>query len=180
LEADLRVALGVEELGRLQMGRQVLVLDADRVGAHGADELGLAVLVDVERGVEVLESATEGRDDHVLDREPRSRMNLVELPGPGRKLFGCYRHGVQSFRVVGMIACASTIARNRTAVRFALYLERVDYPDRAPDRPRAGAARPRRRDVRARRRRAQPGPDPRRRRTAVRPTRRRERVDGRD
>ena len=52
LEADLRVLLGVEELGRLQVRDEVLVLDDDGVDRDGADELGAAVLVDGQLGVE--------------------------------------------------------------------------------------------------------------------------------
>src|SRR4051794_14557627 len=58
--ADLRVLLGVEEVRRLEVAGQVLVLDDDRVGLDGAGQLGGAALVDGQRGVEVLEAATEG------------------------------------------------------------------------------------------------------------------------
>src|SRR3954451_4903195 len=57
LVAKLGVVLDVEEVRRLEVSGQVLVLDDDRVGVHGADQLGLAVLAHFERGVEVLEAA---------------------------------------------------------------------------------------------------------------------------
>ena len=68
-EGDVRVTLGVEEVRRLQVGGQVLVLDGDRVGADAALEAQRAVLGGGQRRVVVLEAAAEGRDDHVLDGE---------------------------------------------------------------------------------------------------------------
>ena len=54
-ERELRVLLDVEEVRRAEVALQVLVLDDDRAGVDGADELG-AVLGDGERGVEVTRS----------------------------------------------------------------------------------------------------------------------------
>src|SRR3954447_5344347 len=51
-ELDLRVLLGVEEVRRLQVAGEVLVLDDDRVGVDRAVEVGVAVLVDRELGGE--------------------------------------------------------------------------------------------------------------------------------
>src|SRR3954447_23188855 len=44
LVAELGVVLDVEEVRRLEMRGEVLVLDHDRIGVHGADETGRAVL----------------------------------------------------------------------------------------------------------------------------------------
>src|SRR3954453_12995072 len=79
-EGHVRVALGVEEVRRLQMGGQVLVLDRDRVRGHAALEAQGAVLVGGEGGVEVLKTAPEGRDDHVLDGEAHVGVDLVHGP----------------------------------------------------------------------------------------------------
>ena len=68
------MALGVEEVGRLQVGGQVLVLDDDRADVDGADELVPSVSV----ASNVLEAAAEGRDDHVLDGEARRWSERVE------------------------------------------------------------------------------------------------------
>src|SRR4051812_17745195 len=125
LVAQLGVVLDVEEVSRLQVGGQVLVLDDDRVGLHGADELRLAVLADLERRVEVLEAAAEGRDDHVLDREARARMNLVELPRSGRDLLlSCYRHFSASVESSctepsAQVIAYATVSHNRTVVRMS-------------------------------------------------------------
>src|SRR3954454_7892715 len=97
LVAELGVVLGVEEVRRLEVCRQVLVLHDDRVGVDRPDQLRLPVLADLERGVEVLEAAAECRDDHVLHGEARARMDLVELPGAGRNLLlSCYSHFLAS------------------------------------------------------------------------------------
>jgi hypothetical protein len=68
--AELRMALGVEELRRLQVCGEVLVLDDDRADVDNADELAVD-----ERRVELLEAPAEGRDDHVLDGERGARVD---------------------------------------------------------------------------------------------------------
>ena len=77
------IALGVEELGRAEVGPEVLVLDLDRADLDGAREARAAVIVDGQRRVEVLEAAAEGRDDHVLDGEAGARVHGVEPVGAG-------------------------------------------------------------------------------------------------
>ena len=81
-EADLREPLGVEEVGRLEVAGEVLVLDV-----HARD-LGRAleadrVLADDEGGVDLAEAALE-RPAEVLDLEADSGVHRVELPGAGR------------------------------------------------------------------------------------------------
>src|SRR5207248_6405031 len=56
-EADLRVALAVEEVRGLQVTREVLVLDYDRIDVDVALESRRAILADVEGAVVVLEAA---------------------------------------------------------------------------------------------------------------------------
>src|SRR5947209_10799414 len=83
-EADLRVALDVEEIGRAEMALEVRVLDHDRAGVHGADELG-GPRIDGQGGVELLEPAAERGYAHVLDGEAGRRVSGIEVPGPDRK-----------------------------------------------------------------------------------------------
>ena len=98
LETQLVVALAVEEVRRLQVAGEVLVLHDDRRRIDGSDELGRAVHGH-ERGVEVLEPAPEGSDRHVLHGEAGRGMDLVELPGTYWEPLLCgllveHRHGV--------------------------------------------------------------------------------------
>ena len=79
LEAKLGVALDVEELGRLEVRREVLVLDVDArdLGRPGQPRVG-------EGGVDLAELAAE-RAAHVGDLEADRGMNRVEVPGAGRQ-----------------------------------------------------------------------------------------------
>src|SRR3954471_21167729 len=77
LEGQLRMALGVEEVGRLQMGLEVRVLDLDARDLRGA----LQGAVDHGR-VEVRERAGE-RARHVVDGKADVRVDLVDGPGAG-------------------------------------------------------------------------------------------------
>src|SRR3954470_3174286 len=126
LVAELGVVLDVEEVRRLEVGGEVLVLDDDRVRVHDPDEMRRAVLADLEGGVEVLEAATEGRHDHVLDREARARVDLVQLPTARRDLLlGCYCHLDASVSALGFeplrlkVVAHATVAENRTVVRMS-------------------------------------------------------------
>jgi hypothetical protein len=92
-EVDLGVVRAVEEVGRLQVTREVLVFDDDRVDRDCPLEARLAVLTDREGAVVVLETAAEVRDDHVLDGKADMRVDLVDAPGPGGDvLLGCNAH----------------------------------------------------------------------------------------
>src|SRR5207253_10951530 len=92
LEGELRMALGVEEVGRLQMGVQVLVLDVD---ARDPGRAGQAWTVAVRHqgGLDVPEVSAEG-PDQVADLEADRRMDRIESPGAGGdSLPGCCRDG---------------------------------------------------------------------------------------
>src|SRR3954454_12494181 len=125
-ERDLGVALGVEEVRRLQVAGQVLVLDDDRVGVDRAVEVGRAVLAHREARVEVLEAAAEGRDDHVLDRESGGGVDAVVLVGAGGKAdAGASRDGAH-------LQCSPGDCVSRTAVRFLLDSTVARQTDRGP------------------------------------------------
>jgi hypothetical protein len=83
LEADLRVLLAVEELRRLEVRREVLVLDDDAVDRNGPDQAGAAVLVDGELGAQRGEAAAERRE-HVLDGETGRGVDGIGRVGTGR------------------------------------------------------------------------------------------------
>src|SRR5205085_7575003 len=78
-EAELRVALDVEELGRGEVRREVLVLDVD---ARHLCRAGHAAVGD--RRLDLAELTAE-RAAHVRDLEPDRGMHRVELPGAGRQ-----------------------------------------------------------------------------------------------
>src|SRR4051812_28965677 len=82
LEAELRVALGIEEVRRLQMALEVRVLDLHAGDLRGAlqDTVG-------RRSVEVGERAGE-RPGHVVDRKADVRVDLVDGPGAGGYCLG--------------------------------------------------------------------------------------------
>ena len=84
LEAKLGVALGVEEVGRLQVLGQVFVPDDDRARVDGADELGGAVLLPrgtrVTRGMAFTAVRADGR---VLRGEFRNRLGKGYTPVDG-------------------------------------------------------------------------------------------------
>src|SRR5262249_43386138 len=78
-ERDLGMALGIEEVGRLEVSLQVLVLHLDALDARLADELAV-----LQRGLEVRQLTREGGDAEVLDREADARVDRIGLPGAGR------------------------------------------------------------------------------------------------
>jgi hypothetical protein len=94
------VALGVEELGRLQVGSEVLVLDRDRLDRDRADELRGAVLAHDQLGVHAGEAAAE-RGEHVLDGEAGGRVDAVVRVGGGRNGGGQSGHVVSPLRRFG-------------------------------------------------------------------------------
>ena len=79
-EADLRVAVAVEEIGGFQVTGEVLVLDDDRVDVDRSLQARRAVLAGEELSVVILEASAKRRDDHVLDGEPNMRVDRVDLP----------------------------------------------------------------------------------------------------
>src|SRR5262249_35033009 len=78
-ERDLGMTLGVEEVGRLEVGLQVLVLDLDALDARLADELAV-----LEGRLEVRQLTGEGGDAEVLDSEADARVDGIGLPRAGR------------------------------------------------------------------------------------------------
>src|SRR4051812_19490327 len=78
-EADLRVALGVEEVRALEVAGELVDGDVD---ARNLDRAGEDPVL--ERGVDLLEGTTERRDAGVLDREGGLAVDRVEGPGAGR------------------------------------------------------------------------------------------------
>src|SRR5439155_4710860 len=81
-EAELRVPLGVEEVGRLQVGGEVLVPDIDARDPGAALERG-ALALDRELGSDLVELALEP-PGQVGNLEVDPRVNGVEAPGSGR------------------------------------------------------------------------------------------------
>src|SRR4051794_3287773 len=75
LEAELGAALGVEEVGTLEVSLEVLVLDLDRGDLRGARQDTIADL-----RVEVVERAGKGAG-HVVDGKADVRVDLVDGPG---------------------------------------------------------------------------------------------------
>src|SRR4051812_31013461 len=82
LEGQLGAALGVEEVGRLEVLFEVLVLDLDRRDLRGAleDTVG-------HRRIEVRERAGESAG-HVVDRKADVGVNLVRRPSSGGYYLG--------------------------------------------------------------------------------------------
>src|SRR2546421_2521049 len=78
-EAELRVPLGVEEVGRLQMGREVLVPHVHTRDLRRALERR-ALSFDGQLGSDLVELPLE-RPGEVANLEVDSRMNGVEIPG---------------------------------------------------------------------------------------------------
>ena len=83
-EAELGMALGVEEVGRLQVGRQVLVLDVDARRPWPRPRGSPRIVVDDQLGLDLAELALE-RADEVLDLEADRGVDRVELPGAGQR-----------------------------------------------------------------------------------------------
>ena len=79
VEADLRVALGIEEVRREQMRADVLVVDRDRVDCDAALERDLAARDD-ELGVDGLEGAAKDGDACVVDFEVGVGVDRVDRP----------------------------------------------------------------------------------------------------
>src|SRR5207253_9685987 len=76
------VSLGVEEVGRLEMGREVFVLDVHaRDLGHALERRALGV--DGQLGSDLVELPLE-LPGEVADLEVDPRMNGVEVPGTGR------------------------------------------------------------------------------------------------
>src|SRR5919197_94039 len=82
VERDLRRALGVEEVGRLKMPVQVLVLHLHAGRGNGAAEVDAAVLRPHQLAGHGRTAAAECAGD-VIDREAGVRMDWIEVPGPG-------------------------------------------------------------------------------------------------
>src|SRR5262249_48930040 len=82
VERDLGRALCIEEVRRLKMAAQVLLLDRDAGDRNRPGQRGAAVLTHDELGVDRREAAAERAGD-VLHREARVGMNWVEVPCPG-------------------------------------------------------------------------------------------------
>jgi hypothetical protein len=82
LEAQLRMALGIEEVRREQVPRQRLVVSRDALDARGSGEPTVG-----DRRVEVLEAAAKRRHAHVANGEDDRRVNRVGRPGAGRDGF---------------------------------------------------------------------------------------------
>ena len=82
VEAEFGVLLDVEELGRLEMGGEVLVLHVHARDLCGALERR-AIGVDGEVGPDLVESALE-RSGEVGNLEVHRRVNGIEAPGTGR------------------------------------------------------------------------------------------------
>src|SRR5215217_2411836 len=114
VERELRVLLRVEELGRLQVRREVLVLDLDGVGADLAVEHGVAGLVDAQDALELLERATEARNE-VLDGEVGGAVDGHAVVGARRNRGGAGIDGAH-----GGVSLPVAL---RTAVRFLLNAE---------------------------------------------------------
>src|SRR5207253_1063314 len=81
-ETELRVPLGVEEVGRLEMGREVLVPHVHARNLRGALERR-ALAFDGQLGSDLVELPLE-RPGEVGNLEVDPRMNGVEVPGTGR------------------------------------------------------------------------------------------------
>jgi hypothetical protein len=91
LEPDLRVGLGVEEVGRAQVVVAVRLVRVDARDLDDAVRLRAGrVVASLDRGLECGEAAPYRRDHHVLDRELDARVRLINLPRPGRN-DGCFR-----------------------------------------------------------------------------------------
>src|SRR2546421_1443593 len=98
-EAELGVALGVEEVGPLQVGGEVLLVDIDARDLRPALERCL-LTVDRELGSDLVEVALE-RPGEVGDLEVDPRMDRIKVPGSGRGYRQSAVHGVCcSFRCV--------------------------------------------------------------------------------
>src|SRR4051794_19194158 len=81
LEAELRVLLDAEEVGRAKMLVAAGVAGVDRNALHVAVGLrGLVALADHERALEVLELATNRGDAEVLHREADARVGGINGP----------------------------------------------------------------------------------------------------
>src|SRR5204863_5385498 len=81
-EAQLGVPLGVEEVRRLEMRRQVLVLDVHAGDLGRPLERG-ALVLDGQPGADLVELALEGAGQ-VRNLEADARVNGVETPSAGR------------------------------------------------------------------------------------------------
>jgi hypothetical protein len=81
-ESQLGGLLSVEELGREQVCREVLVHDLEAVGTRRARQLRRSILSEREGRIEGGERGLEGAG-HVGEREADARVHGVELPGAG-------------------------------------------------------------------------------------------------
>src|SRR6266487_4361187 len=98
-EAELRVLLGVEEIGRLEMSGEVLLVDIDARDVRRAFERG-ALAVDGQFCRDLVEVALE-RPGEVGNLEVDPRVNGIQVPGTGRGNSQSAVHGVFcSFRCV--------------------------------------------------------------------------------
>ena len=85
LEGDLGALLRVEEVGRLEVPVALLVVGGEAGGVDLEVDAALRriVLVPVQRRGELAELPPDGRDHHVLDREPGAAVRRVGFQGEG-------------------------------------------------------------------------------------------------
>src|SRR5215210_781110 len=82
-ERDLGMALRIEEIGRLEVPRQHLVLDVDARDTRAAVKASTPVIAERQPAVDVAKLPAE-RADEVLDLETDGRMNRIEAPSAGQ------------------------------------------------------------------------------------------------
>ena len=77
------IGLGVEEVGgaQVRVARPEVRVDAGGRDPEGAARAGRIGLVQLDRALDVMERAANGRDHHVLGREIDLGVGAVELPG---------------------------------------------------------------------------------------------------
>src|SRR5438874_442284 len=79
----------VEEVLALEVGRELGVPDVDAVRPDRSLDALERAIAGLDPALEAGELAPEGRDAEVLDLEADRRMDRIDVPGPGRKGYGC-------------------------------------------------------------------------------------------